>query len=48
MRYHPGEPFQFELTKQEYYNYDHNEKRFLSNNKLYLLPSIYPSASIEK
>ena len=48
MRSHPGEPFQFELMKQEYFNYDFTEKGFLSNNKIYLLTSNYPSASIEK
>ncbi|CAD8127804.1 unnamed protein product [Paramecium sonneborni] len=47
-RYHPGEPFQFELIKQMYFNYDYDEHKFKEVTKTYLLPSIYPSASIQK
>ncbi|CAD8127933.1 unnamed protein product [Paramecium sonneborni] len=47
-RYHPGEPFQFELIKQIYFNYDYDEHKFKEITKTYLLPSIYPTASIQK
>ncbi|CAD8199093.1 unnamed protein product [Paramecium octaurelia] len=47
-KYHPGEPFQFELIKQIYFNYDFDEQKFKEVSKSYLLPSIYPAASIQK
>ncbi|CAD8182471.1 unnamed protein product [Paramecium octaurelia] len=47
-KYHPGEPFQFELIKQTYFNYDFDQQKFKEVAKTYLLPSIYPAASIQK